>query len=109
MLTLRTYAHVIREEETDLSFADFEESDGSERLYPAPAPAPSDPNENAPDLTGRGRWENLEHETRFELATPTLATSSVWIPKRSSSVQSRSMAGTCAHFVIPGQSDRDQR
>ena len=31
------------------------------------------PNENAHDLNGRGRFEKLEHETRFELATPTLA------------------------------------
>jgi integrase len=32
MLTLKTYAHAIREEEMDLSFADFEVRDGSERL-----------------------------------------------------------------------------
>jgi hypothetical protein len=32
-LTLRVYAHAMREEETDLSFAEF---GGSERLYPAP-------------------------------------------------------------------------
>ncbi len=32
-LTLRVYAHAVREEETDLSFAEF---GGSERLYPAP-------------------------------------------------------------------------
>ena len=32
-LTLRVYAHAMREEETDLSFVDF---GGSERLYPAP-------------------------------------------------------------------------
>ncbi len=73
MLTLRTYAHAIREEEADLSFADFEVRDGSERLYPAPALAPDGEDENAPDLTGRGRWENLEHETGLEPATPTLA------------------------------------
>ncbi len=34
-LTLRVYAHAMREEETDLSFAEF---DGSKRLYPAPTP-----------------------------------------------------------------------
>ena len=73
MLTLKTYAHAIREEEADLSFADFEEIDGSERLYPAPASNLEDENQNAPDLTGRGRSGILEHETRFELATPTLA------------------------------------
>jgi integrase len=32
MLTLKTYAHAIREEEADLSFADFEVREGSERL-----------------------------------------------------------------------------
>ena len=37
MLTLKTYAHAIREEKADLSFADFEGRDGSERLYRAPA------------------------------------------------------------------------
>ena len=34
MLTLKTYAHVMREEEVDLSFATF--GDGAKRLYPAP-------------------------------------------------------------------------
>ncbi len=57
---------------------------------------------NAPDLTGRGHWKNLEHETGLEPATPTLATSSVWIPRPSSTVQCRSMARTCAPFAIPG-------
>lgn len=33
-LTLRVYAHAMRGEESDLSFAEF---GGSERLYPAPA------------------------------------------------------------------------
>jgi hypothetical protein len=33
-LTLRTYAHSLRESEPDLTFAEF---GGSERLYPAPA------------------------------------------------------------------------
>ena len=34
MLTLKTYAHAMREEEVDLGFATF--GDGSKRLYPAP-------------------------------------------------------------------------
>jgi hypothetical protein len=33
-------------------------------------------NENAPDLTSRGRSHYLEHETGLEPATPTLATCS---------------------------------
>ena len=73
MLTLKTYAHAIREEEVNLSFADFEVHDGSERLYPAPSSSTQAEHENAPDLTGRGRWRNLEHETGLEPATPTLA------------------------------------
>ncbi len=74
MLTLKTYAHAIREEEMDLSFADFEARDGSERLYPAPGSSTEGRHENAPDLTSRGRSLYLEHETGLEPATPTLAT-----------------------------------
>ena len=51
-LTLRTYAHSMREEESDLSFADF---GGSKRLYPAPAESNADtesPNPAKP-LVGR--------------------------------------------------------
>ena len=73
MLTLRTYAHAIREEEADLSFADFALRDGSKRLYPAPTGDDSAPNENAPGANRRVRYENLEHETGLESATPTLA------------------------------------
>jgi hypothetical protein len=73
MLTLRTYAHAIREEEADLSFAEFEVRDGSKRLYAAPPGEGESTNENAPDLTSRGRFGNLEHETGLEPATPTLA------------------------------------
>jgi hypothetical protein len=73
MLTLKTYAHAIREEEMDLSFADFEVRDGSERLYPAPTSATGDEHKSAPDLTDRGRLRFLEHETGLEPATPTLA------------------------------------
>ena len=50
MLTLKTYAHAIREEEMDLSFAEFEVRDGSERLYPAPSSSTDVEHENAPDL-----------------------------------------------------------
>jgi hypothetical protein len=74
MLTLKTYAHAIREEEMDLSFADFEARDGSERLYPAPSSSRAGEQENAPGLTDRGRSHFLEHETGLEPATPTLAT-----------------------------------
>jgi hypothetical protein len=56
MLTLNTYAHAIREEEVDLSFVNFEIHDGSERLYPAPSSSTDSEHENAPDLTGRGRF-----------------------------------------------------
>ena len=48
MLTLRTYAHAIREEEADLSFADFTAADCSKRLYASPGLAPDGEDENAP-------------------------------------------------------------
>ena len=64
----------IPEEEVDLSFADFEVHDGSERLYPAPTSATDNKHKSAPDLSGRGRLRFLEHETGLEPATPTLAT-----------------------------------
>jgi len=56
----------------DLSFADFEVRDGSERLYPAPSSSADSERENAPDLTGRGRSAFLERETGFEPATLSL-------------------------------------
>ena len=60
----------MREEEGDLSFADF---GGARRRYTALADDADDRNENAPDLISRGRYQNLEHETGLEPATPTLA------------------------------------
>ena len=57
----------------DLSFADFEVRDGSKRPYPAPGLSTEGEQENAPDLTDRGRLSFLEHETGLEPATPTLA------------------------------------
>ncbi len=74
MLTLRTYSHVIREEEVDLSFADFESTDGPRRPYTAPPSDGGHPNESAPGVNHRGRLGFLEHETGLEPATPTLAT-----------------------------------
>ena len=74
MLTLRTYAHVIREEEADLSFADFEQPGVTSRLYTSPDRETHSEQRNAPDVNHRGRFENLEHETGLEPATPTLAT-----------------------------------
>jgi hypothetical protein len=72
-LTLRIYAHAIREEELDLSFADFGVDDGPGRPYTAPGILDEPTNENAPGLTGRGRFAKMEHETGLEPATPTLA------------------------------------
>jgi hypothetical protein len=73
MLTLKIYAHAMREEEGDLSFADFATGDGHRWPYTAPHLSNGVIEENAPDLTGRGHWKNLEHETGLEPATPTLA------------------------------------
>ena len=61
-LTLRTYAHVMPEEESDVSFANF---GGSKRLYPAPSNLGTTPNNNTPGLNDRGHWEKLERETGF--------------------------------------------
>jgi integrase len=86
MLTLRTYAHAMREEEADLGFADFcgttgdalgdaaRRTDGAKRLYPAPTTDAGSAIENAPGLNNRGRSRILEHETGIEPATSTLAT-----------------------------------
>ena len=52
-----------------VSFADF---GGSKRLYPAPSNGPTTPNENAPDVTSRGRYQNVERETGLEPATLSL-------------------------------------
>jgi hypothetical protein len=83
--TLRTYAHLMPQEETDLSFADFggkpaglvRGRGGVSRVPKRPSAAPATEaapeSENAPALSGRRRYQNLEHETRFELATLTLA------------------------------------
>jgi len=73
-LTLRVYAHAMREEESDLSFADFagQGSDeaatesGSERLYPAPASEEAD-DEIAKSAERLARREGFEPPTlRFE-------------------------------------------
>ncbi len=62
-LTLRVYAHAMREEEDDLSFADF---GGSERLYPAPDQK-SVSAESPNSLERLARREGLEPPTlRFE-------------------------------------------
>ena len=63
-LTLRVYAHALREEETDRGFLDLGNTerhpDGIERRAAIQ-------NENAPDESGRGHSVFMEHETRFEL------------------------------------------
>jgi len=73
VLTLKTYAHSMHDEETDLSFADFSTRAEPKRPYTAPFLSDDPDSENAPDPTGRGRSFYLEHETGLEPATPTLA------------------------------------
>ena len=58
-LTLRTYAHAIRESETDLGFLAF---GGSERLYPAPT-------ESGRDEESANPLDSLAPPARLELAT----------------------------------------
>ena len=60
MRTLKTYAHAMKEEEADLSFANFG-SRGRPDTAPLFDAAPED--ENAPDPSDRGRSEFLERET----------------------------------------------
>ena len=69
MLTFRTYAHAIREEEADLSFADFGDS---KRLDTSPGSEDDTSNDNAPGASDRGRYEYLERETGIEPATLSL-------------------------------------
>ena len=61
--TLRTYAHLMPQEETDLSFADF---GVPKRPYTAPTSEAAAANENAPATSGRGHSVLMKHETRFE-------------------------------------------
>ena len=82
MLTLRTDAHAMPEEEADLGFANFATdlrdaetaTEGSKRPYTVPAIDAEERDENAPALSGQGRSGILEHETGIEPATSTLAT-----------------------------------
>ena len=60
------------DEESDVSFANFGLGDGSKRLYPAPGDPGSPPNENAPGVSDRGRYQNVERETGLEPATLSL-------------------------------------
>jgi integrase len=70
-LTLRVYAHALREEETDLSFLDF----GGTRRHPRGTGLRAAAGMRKPPRASRRRGSrNLEHETGLEPATPTLAT-----------------------------------
>ena len=70
-LTLRVYAHAMREEETDLSFLDF----GGTKRHPRGTKARAAAGmRKPPRVSPRGGFEILEHETGLEPATPTLAT-----------------------------------
>ena len=66
MLTLKTYAHAIREEEAGLLFADLETEDGPGR----PLTSMRTPPKKTPPTTGRGHLDFLEHETGLEPANP---------------------------------------
>ncbi len=71
-LTLRVYAHAMPAEPGDVAFADFPSV--TKRHYASPVDGAESETKNAPDASGRGHSRNVEHETRFELATLTLAT-----------------------------------
>ena len=68
-LTLRVYAHALREEETDLSFLDF----GGTRRHPRGTERKAvAPNRKPPRATPRRGSRNLERETGLEPATLSL-------------------------------------
>ena len=69
-LTLRTYSHVMRAEEPDLSFADFS---GPKRPDTAPPQSAADSSGDDWSLTIEDYKGILERETGIELATLTLA------------------------------------
>jgi hypothetical protein len=69
-LTLRVYAHALREEETDLSFLDF----GGTKRHPRGTQRKAVASTRKPlRATPRRGSRILEHETGLEPATPTLA------------------------------------
>jgi len=70
-LTLRVYAHALREEEQDLGFLDF----GGTKRHPDGTSRSSVAGTRKPlRATPRRGSRNLEHETGLEPATTTLAT-----------------------------------
>ena len=64
-LTLRTYAHVMPEEESDLSFADFSFERDAKRLYTAPAEIDAQKEQSASELSPRKHFGIMERETGF--------------------------------------------
>jgi len=69
-LTLRVYAHAMREEQTDLSFLDF----GGTRRHPRGTKLRAAGHKRKPlRATPRRGSRMLEHETGLEPTTPTLA------------------------------------
>ncbi len=70
-LTLRVYAHTLREEEQDLGFLDF----GVAKRHPGGTQLSSVAGTRKPPrTTPRRGFQELEHETGLEPATTTLAT-----------------------------------
>ena len=70
-ITLRVYAHAMKEEETDLAFLDF----GGTKRHPGGTRAvAASQRTKPPRVTPRRGLGNVEHETGFEPATLTLAT-----------------------------------
>jgi len=65
-LTLRVYAHAIPDEETDLSFLNF---DVPGRPYTAPLDEGVLEDENTPAISGPRHWENLARPVRLERTT----------------------------------------
>ena len=69
-LTLRVYAHALREEETDLSFLDF----GGTKRHPRGTSLETRSRRTKPPrVTTRGGSESMARPARLERATPSSA------------------------------------
>jgi hypothetical protein len=71
-LTLRVYAHVLRDEEGDISFADVGTDGAGTALCGAGSSDASSETAKAPTQDRAGPSESLERETGFEPATLSL-------------------------------------
>ena len=95
-LTLRVYAHVLRDDEVDLSFADFAGADsGSKRLYPAPTfnDDASESRNYLKDLAPPAGLEPATHDLGNWAVYPQGVVGAFWAHASWQSVANRVLAG----------------